>query len=61
MKRIFDLLIVIVFAPLWLPVAGVVALAVWLKLGRPVLFAQDRAGLNDREQESELIDIVALT
>lgn len=48
MKRIFDLLIVIVFAPLWLPVAGVVALAVWLKLGRPVLFAQDRAGLNGR-------------
>ena len=46
MKRIFDLLIVIVFAPLWLPVAGVVALAVWLKLG---------------EQGSELIDIVALT
>ena len=48
MKRIFDLLIVIVFAPLWLTVAGVVALAVWLKLGRPVLFAQDRAGLNGR-------------
>ena len=48
MKRIFDLLIVIVFTPLWLPVAGVVALAVWVKLGRPVLFAQDRAGLNGR-------------
>lgn len=48
MKRIFDLLIVIVFAPLWLTVAGVVALAVWLKLGRPVLFAQDRAGLDGR-------------
>ena len=48
MKRLLDLLIVIVFAPLWLPVAGVVALAVWLKLGRPVLFAQDRAGLNGR-------------
>ena len=48
MKRAFDLAFVLVLAPLWLPVAAVVALTVWVKLGRPVLFAQDRAGLNGR-------------
>ena len=35
-------------APVWLPVAAIVALLVWMNLGRPVLFAQDRAGLNGR-------------
>ena len=48
MKRCFDLLVVIVFAPFWLPVAALVAFAVRAKLGRPVLFAQDRAGLGGR-------------
>ena len=48
MKRFFDLLFVIVFAPVWVPVSFVVALLVLLNLGRPVLFAQDRAGLNGR-------------
>ena len=48
MKRLFDLAIILVLAPVWLPVSVVVALAVWANLGRPVLFAQDRAGLNGR-------------
>ena len=48
MKRAFDLAIIILLAPVWLPVAAIVALLVWVKLGRPVLFAQDRAGLNGR-------------
>lgn len=48
MKRLFDLAIILVLAPVWLPVSVVVALAVWVNLGRPVLFAQDRAGLNGR-------------
>lgn len=48
MKRVFDLLAVILLTPFWLPIAGVVALAVWLKLGRPVFFRQERAGLNGR-------------
>ena len=48
MKRLFDLAIILVLAPVWIPVAAVVALAVWVCLGRPVLFAQDRAGLNGR-------------
>ena len=48
MKRVLDLAIIILLAPVWLPVAVIVALAVWVNLGRPVLFAQDRAGLNGR-------------
>ena len=44
MKRLFDLLFVIVCAPLWLPVAAAVAVLVRAKLGRPVLFVQERAG-----------------
>ena len=48
MKRLFDLAIIVLLAPVWIPVAAVVALAVWVCLGRPVLFAQDRAGLNGR-------------
>ena len=48
MKRVPDLAIIILLAPIWLPVAAIVALLVWMRLGRPVLFAQDRAGLNGR-------------
>ncbi len=48
MKRVFDILVIVLLAPVWLPVAAIVALAVWANLGRPVLFAQDRAGLNGR-------------
>ena len=48
MKRAFDLAIIILLAPVWLPVAAIVAWLVWVNLGRPVLFAQDRAGLNGR-------------
>ena len=48
MKRILDLAIIVLLAPVWLPVAAIVALAVRVNLGRPVLFAQDRAGLNGR-------------
>ena len=44
MKRVLDLAIIVILAPIWLPVAAIVALAVWVNLGRPVLFAQDRAG-----------------
>ena len=48
MKRVLDLAIIILLAPVWLPVAAIVALLVWVNLGRPVLFAQDRAGQNGR-------------
>lgn len=45
-KRCFDLLLVILFIPIWAPVLAVVALLVRLKLGTPVLFRQKRPGLN---------------
>ena len=48
MKRLVDVLVVVVAAPLWVPVAAVVALAVWLALGRPVFFRDLRAGLGGR-------------
>ena len=44
MKRLFDFAIIVILAPIWIPVAAIVALLVWVNLGRPVLFAQDRAG-----------------
>lgn len=45
-KRLFDLIAVGVGMIFALPVMGVVALLVRLKLGRPVLFRQQRPGLN---------------
>ena len=48
MKRILDLAIILVLAPIWVPVAAIVALLVWMRLGRPVLFAQERAGKDCR-------------
>ena len=48
MKRVLDLAIIVILAPVWLPVTAIVALLVRVNLGRPVLFAQDRAGLNGR-------------
>ena len=48
MKRVLDLAIIVILAPIWLPVVAIVALLVWVNLGWPVLFAQDRAGRNGR-------------
>jgi sugar transferase EpsL len=45
-KRSFDLLAVILTAPLWIPILAVVALLVRFKLGSPVFFRQKRPGLN---------------
>ena len=47
-KRLFDLLLVLVSAPLWLPLLGVLALLVRVKLGGPVFFRQARPGLHGR-------------
>ncbi|WP_281270204.1 sugar transferase [Billgrantia lactosivorans] len=48
MKRLFDtlcaVLIGLLLMPVWLTVAGLV----WWHLGRPILFRQQRAGLNGR-------------
>jgi len=48
MKRLIDTLIVVAFAPLWAPLAALVALAVRIADGSPVVFRQERAGLGGR-------------
>ena len=48
MKRFFDIALVIVSAPIWLPLGAAVAVAVWLSMGLPVLFVQERAGKGGR-------------
>ncbi len=48
MKRLCDICLVLFLAPFWLPVMGIVALMVWMKLGKPVFFTQERAGLGGR-------------
>jgi lipopolysaccharide/colanic/teichoic acid biosynthesis glycosyltransferase len=58
-KRSFDLLAVILTAPLWLPVLGVVALLVRWKLGSSVFFRQRRPGL--RGKIFELIKFRTMT
>ena len=48
MKRIFDLLVVLVWLPFW---GGLVLLlypVVWLGLGRPVFFCQRRPGIDEK-------------
>lgn len=44
MKRLFDIGVVVLLAPFWLPVMGLVALLVAIRLGRPVFFTQTRPG-----------------
>jgi sugar transferase EpsL len=48
MKRAFDLILVALSAPLWLPLLGLTAVMVRIKLGSPVLFRQVRPGLGGR-------------
>ncbi|MDD5705477.1 MAG: sugar transferase [Kiritimatiellae bacterium] len=48
MKRVWDIVLVLVTAPLWLPLLAATALAVRLAMGRPVIFRQLRPGLAGR-------------
>ena len=48
MKRVFDLCLLGLAAPVWVPLLCVVALMVRRKLGSPVLFCQDRPGRGGR-------------
>lgn len=43
-----DIAIVLLAAPVWVPLSLCIAIGVWLTMGRPVLFTQDRAGLGGR-------------
>jgi sugar transferase (PEP-CTERM system associated) len=47
-KRTLDILVALVALVLTLPVMIVVAIAIWLETGGPVLFRQERSGLNGR-------------
>jgi sugar transferase EpsL len=47
-KRVFDFVLVIVLLPVVLPLLGVVALWVRLRLGAPILFTQERLGFEGR-------------
>lgn len=46
LKRFFELSLVIVSAPLWLPLIVAVGIATWAAHGRPLIFRQQRAGLH---------------
>ena len=48
MKRAMDLVLVVVTAPLWIPLVLVVALFVRVKIGKSVIFTQTRPGLHGR-------------
>lgn len=48
MKRIFDIILVMLAAPLWLPLSGIVALVVFVAEGRPLFFRQVRIGKDER-------------
>ena len=44
LKRIFDLIIVVLFAPIWLTITAFIALNVRVRAGGPVLYRQTRVG-----------------
>lgn len=48
MKRVCDILLVLLSSPLWLPLLLLTALMVLIIEGRPVFFSQKRAGLHGR-------------
>lgn len=48
-KRAFDLVLVLLTSPVWVPLLLIVALLVRLRLGTPVFFRQARVGFEDRE------------
>jgi sugar transferase EpsL len=50
-KRALDLAFLLLGSPLWVPLLAAVALAVRIKLGRPVLFRQVRPGRDERPFE----------
>lgn len=46
MKRLLDLLLILLTAPVWIPVFIICFLSVWIFLGLPVFFRQSRSGMN---------------
>lgn len=58
-KRLLDLLLTMLTLPLWVPLLGVVAALVLLRLGRPIFFVQERPGL--KAQPFNLIKFRTMT
>ena len=48
MKRLFDIVVTLVMVLVLSPVIVIVAALIYAKLGRPILFRQQRVGLNNR-------------
>jgi lipopolysaccharide/colanic/teichoic acid biosynthesis glycosyltransferase len=48
LKRLFDIFVVLLAAPVWLPLLALLALLVRWRLGAPVFFTQTRPGLQGR-------------
>jgi len=48
MKRVFDLLLILIASPLLLLILGFVTVSVKLKLGSPIIFKQSRPGLKGK-------------
>ncbi len=44
LKRLFDLFVVVLFVPLWVPVLALLALYVLVRAGRPVFYRQSAGG-----------------
>jgi lipopolysaccharide/colanic/teichoic acid biosynthesis glycosyltransferase len=50
-KRVFDILLVIVTAPITIPVMGLISLLIYLEDGKPITFRQKRTGMGGRQFE----------
>jgi len=48
MKRFFDIFMIVLTAPVWIPLLFLIGVCVWLGMGSPVFFVQERPGLNGR-------------
>lgn len=48
-KRIFDIAVVVALSPIWLPIYGVIALAILAVDGRPIHFRDARVGRGGRD------------
>lgn len=48
MKRVFDLVVVLLTAPIWLPVMILIGVLVWWFHGWPLIFAQKRPGFKEK-------------
>jgi lipopolysaccharide/colanic/teichoic acid biosynthesis glycosyltransferase/RimJ/RimL family protein N-acetyltransferase len=51
LKRVIDTILVLLASPLWLPLTLAAGAAVFLSMGRPVIYRQRRIGLGEKEFE----------